>query len=155
MTGKHGPVVLIIKGLPDTATRAELKTLCKRTTGCGWRTALPGKGNIGCCDILRITDRENGQVEYHGVVEIHPANLGLKAMKELDGTFYQGRRLEVRRYRQRSSLLQQDINTEAAAHNRRRDHLSVDLVQDHRMHLMPTLSRLFSSQGSRGSYSRT
>ena len=54
------------------------------------------------CNILRITDRATGSVEYHGLVEVRPARIALQAIQILNGQEFGGRAIAVRRYRHRT-----------------------------------------------------
>jgi hypothetical protein len=125
--------MLFVKGLPESITDRELKMQFQHLTGPRWRSYLAGCGSIGVCDIIRVTNHETGEVEFHGLVEVQPAKLALRAIRELHGSKIRGHSIEVHRYQQRSPLRgKYSYNVEMEADNprdeRRRDNLSIELV---------------------------
>ena len=125
--------MLFVKGLPESITHRELKAQFKHLTGPRWRSYLAGNGSIGVCDIVRVTNHDTSEVEFHGLVEIQPAKLALRAIRELHGSAIRGHTIEVRRYHQRSPLRGKYMyDAEPAAvdnlDERRRENLGIELI---------------------------
>ena len=125
--------MLFVKGLPESITDKELKEQFQHLTGPRWRSYLAGCGSIGVCDIIRVTNHDTGEVEFHGLVEIQPAKLALRAIRELHGSTIRGHTIEVRRYQQRSPLrgkYMYDVEPEVdiEQNDRRRGNLSIELI---------------------------
>lgn len=147
MSGKRGTVVLFVKGLPESISRKELKTCFQRSVRNGWKLPLTGRSSIGACDIVRITNRDNNQIEHYGLVEVQPATLALQAIKSLNGSSLQGKNIEVRRYHHRSGFRDRrkdeplsDTQNRRVLERRRPD-LSIELVDWRVSKLIPTLAR--------------
>jgi RNA recognition motif-containing protein len=146
MTGKHYTVMLVVTGLSDGVTRKELKSIFRHLIKSSWRARWSGQGLIRSCDIVRITDRDTGKVEYHGLVELQPAKLALRAIRELSGTEIGGKPIKIRRYH-RSPLHNQHRyvpegeSAERIRDDRRRPNLMVELVERQEAALLPSLTR--------------
>jgi hypothetical protein len=132
-----------------------LKSLVKGAMKAGRRNGVSSSsGSVGCCNILRITDRDNGRDEFGALVEIQPAKLALHTMRTLDGTLVHGRRISVHRYRNRvttqaffSDTPPRDKAAGGSFPERRRN-LRIDLAQRPVQRSAGVWSRLFSLQRS-------
>ena len=147
MSGKHGAVMLFVTGLSDSVTRKDLKSIFRHLIKSRWQARWSGQGLIRSCDIVRITDRDTGNVEYHGLVELQPAKLALRAIRELSGTEIGGHPIEIRRYYHRSPLRDQlryapeGESVERVRDERRRPNLTIELVERQDAALLPSLTR--------------
>ena len=134
MLGKRGSVMLFLRRIPEGVTRKELKRFLRsRVEGLGSRP-FSLRAAVCDCSILCIIDPESGAREYHGLVEVQPAQAAMRAIEALNGKPLRGRPIEVHRYRHRSPLRDQrqaaatgapDTGTDA---DRRRRNLKIDLV---------------------------
>jgi RNA recognition motif-containing protein len=157
MLGKNGTVVLFIKGLPESATQADIESLFERLGSPRWRVRLTGQGGVCSCDIVRIVNRESELIEYHAMVEIQPAKLALRAIRELNGALVHGQRIELHRYHHRSPIRdrrRQSFEEEVTKNflqpgdnrrslERRRRNLRIDLVHTADKARLSGLSRMF------------
>ena len=133
MTGKHRAVLLIITGLPESITSEELKARFQRRIQPRWWSLLTGSSSIRICNIIRITYRDTGDVEYHGLLEIQPAKLALRAIREMNGSIIHGCTISVHRYRHRSPVqdvysIGSDSESDQVTVERRRSDLGVELI---------------------------
>lgn len=141
MRGKRSTVVLFIRGLPSDVSNKELKTFIRKTLKeSGLRSQTIFSESVGDCNILRITDPQTGQIEFHGLIEIRPAVLAMRAIDVLNETKFRESPLETRRYRQRSPLERGDgqgaVSNPSTAgpenpqkEEQRRAALKIDLVE--------------------------
>ena len=104
MLGKRGSMMLFLRGLPENLTRKELKAFIQSAVKSAGNRSFSFKATVCTCTILRITDRSNGTVEHHGLVEVQPAKAAMQAIEELNGKELKGVPIEVRRYHHRTPL---------------------------------------------------
>ena len=102
MRGKSGSVVLFLRNLPADFSRKDLKAFVQSGLKEAGIRVTPLRNPCSNYTVLRITDRSTGAQEYHGLVEIAPANIAIQAMEVLNGKSIAGKPVEVRRYRHRS-----------------------------------------------------
>ena len=134
MLGKRGSVLLFLRGLPQDLTKKELKGFVQAVVKATADRPRLLKAAVGNCSILRITDPSNGACELHGLVEVHPATAGMRAIDSLNGQTLRGAKLEVRRYHHRSLLRDRRrvqngaADAEQRRQERRRSNLKIELV---------------------------
>lgn len=130
-------MLVFIRSLPESATIAELSQLLDKALHRSLFGLFRNRGSYDKLQILEITDRDRQSVEYHGLVEIEPAEAALGAIDRLNNLRFKGKRLEVRRYFRRSPYLdrrgqmpgrEEVIFMERRAHDRRRPHLQIEHV---------------------------
>lgn len=131
MTGKRRTIMLFFQQLPHHVTQHDLRLFIVRAL----RSAslpLPLVGNpISHCEILRITDRQTGQVEHHGLVEIGPARIAIQAIEILNGRNFEGHIVAVHRYRHRgiwTGQVKDPREDPPSGQDRRRHNLMRDLL---------------------------
>jgi RNA recognition motif-containing protein len=161
MLGKNSSVVLFIKGLPESTTKSDIRSLFQRLKNRHWGLPLTGKSALCSCDILRITNPISKSVEYHAMVEIHPAKLALRAIRELNGALIRGHPVELHRYHHRSPIRDRrreenelnapppqdaDAGDNRRALDRRRENLQVELVSITGSPMLPVLGRMLGDQ---------
>jgi len=139
MTGKHGALMLIVSGLSDKVTRRDLRSHFRQFLKSKGHNRWLGQGMIRSCEIVRITDLDNGDLHYHGLVELQPAKLALLAIRELTGTLIDGHPLEVRRYHHRTAFYDQGGGTPAEGPEGRRPNQTVELVERRKAPSLPSL----------------
>lgn len=134
MLGKRGSVLLFLRGLPQDLSKKEFKGFVQAAVQETADRPRILKAAVGKCSILRITDPSNGAWELHGLVEVHPATAGMRAIERLNGQTLKGAQLEVRRYHPRSLLRDRRrvddgaADTEQRRQERRRSNLKIELV---------------------------
>lgn len=137
MRGKSGSVVVFLGGLPPRVTAKGLKAFVSDAIEADCPRGLRIGSSICDCSILRITDLNTGDIELHGLLEIRPAVLAMRAIERLDGTSLLGKPIVARRYRQRSpmSTPRQATETDDAGQSvgvalveRRRSNLKIELA---------------------------
>ncbi len=140
MRGKHSTVVLFIHGLPGEVSNRELKSFVRTKLGAeGLKTKTLFSELVGDCNILRITDPQSSTVEFHGLIEIRPAEAAMRAIDILNGTTYKSSALAIHRYQQRSPLRQHQgpaRDTQGSVQampqvKERRPALKIDLMEPH------------------------
>ena len=121
------PVVLFLSAVPPGATRKELKRFVREgLVEAGYR----GFGlllAISRCSIFRLTDPVTGKSECHGLVQVKPASVALKAIDILNGKQLKGAKMAVRRYHQRGNI-GYSYAWPRRLQERRRDALFIDLI---------------------------
>ena len=115
-------MLLFIMHLPGRCSRKELADLISSSRSRVWYL-LPfvRRPSLAMCKILRVEDRENDTVEYHGVVSVHPKKFSHFVMAKLNGRILHGRPLKVRQYIKRSHYK-----------DRRRHYMDLELLQNER-----------------------
>jgi len=63
---------------------------------------LTQQPSIEKCEVIQVTDLDNGSVEHIAVLNVSPEKAALKAIAKLNRTLLRGRLVEVRQYRYRS-----------------------------------------------------
>lgn len=148
ISGRQGTVLLFIKGFPVTFTSHALRrhVLATLRVQEGYTRR---QGALGSCDIVRVTDRYVGAVDHYGLLEVRPAKLALRIVRELQGTSLHGRTLDVHRYYQRSLLHERrksdppyeaETLPERRREERRRPELCLELVRHPSVDLNALLS---------------
>lgn len=132
-----GYMLVFIRMLPESATLTDLAQLVDRSMQRPWSGLFRNRGNYDKLRILKITDRDKGSTEYHGLLEIEPAEAALAAIRRLNNLRLNGQLLQARRYFRRSPYLdrrgQMPGSEELKFMNRRtgdrrRSHLEIESV---------------------------
>ncbi len=138
MGGQSGTITLFLRNLPPNTSRKDLKTFVHDELREAKVSGLPLFSLCTNCTILCITDRATGTVAYHGLVEVKPARIGLRAIQVLNGRELHGTPIEVHRYRHRSAWGEHRQRSEDGGSGqvvarplmeRRRANLKIDLVE--------------------------
>jgi hypothetical protein len=144
MRGKSGSVVVFLGDLPHRVTAKELKAFVQEAIQADCPGGLRIGSSICDCSILRITDLNTGGVELHGLLEIRPAVLAMRAIDRLNGLILLGQPIVARRYRQRSPMSSPRLPVEPGEPNprvgvarteRRRSNLKIELADCERSFL--------------------
>jgi hypothetical protein len=85
-------------------TRKELKAFVQKALKDVQSGAFAPKASVCNCTILRITDKDRGDSDLHGLVEVQPAKAAMLAIERLNKETLRGEKIEVRRYHHRSLL---------------------------------------------------
>ena len=130
-------MVIFIRKIPETASQKDLGEFIAaglRRTGF---LRLFRKRQTQDCDILRIKDLDKDLVEYHGLAYIKDKRLAASLVKNLNGSKLKGKRVEVRRYYQRSPDRERRTRLSSPENlaivdrrqgERRRDHLMIETL---------------------------
>ncbi len=148
MPGKRVGIVLFIGGLPGDCSSLELGGVIRDRIQEERQARLFCKSDpVRCCDIIRITDLNTRARALHALVEIRPAKLGLLALSLLQGCCLRNHPLTVRRYYHRSLLRDRRkkvidqtparIKEKRAARDRRRDEISIELLDRKHREFLP------------------
>jgi hypothetical protein len=127
MRRDNSPVLLFLSAVPPGATRREIRQFVRQgLLEAGYR-GLAQLLAISRCSIVRLTDPVTGKSECHGLVQVKPASVALKAIDTLNGKELKGAKMSVRRYYQRGNIGYSDASLRCLK-ERRRDTLLVDLI---------------------------
>ncbi len=94
---------IFIKAIPDILTGRDLHRLVNQILKPRWRLPFQRRNLVRECKIIRIAAKGSKTVETHGLVRVANPKTGLDIIKKLDGSSLLGRRIEVRKYIQRSA----------------------------------------------------
>lgn len=111
-------MLLFIKDIPKYSTNQEVTRFISsgRSSLARFIPFISGFSVLKC-EILRIEDKRQLTVEYHGLITVEPEKTGHALINRLDGAILNGRRVEVRPYFKR-----------AAYKDRRRIHANLELL---------------------------
>lgn len=94
---------VFIRRLPNSTTRLDLMQFISSALKPRWYLLqFAPVGTLTHCDICRIDDQLNNQVEYHGIVQIEPPSAALNVIKQLNGEYFKSKKVEVRKFFRRS-----------------------------------------------------
>lgn len=95
---------IFIRRLPNSTTRLDLMQFVSAALKPKWYLLqFSPLGKLTHCDICRIDDTGNGQVEYHGLARIDPPSAGLEVINRLNGEYFKNKKVEVRKFFRRST----------------------------------------------------
>ncbi len=131
MIGKRRTILLFVGGLPHHLSQHDLRDFVLSELKAAALVPSLSRNTITHCEILRIVDRKTGVVEHHGLVEIGPPRVAIRAIEILDRKLLSGHQLAVHRYQHRGSWRSRAEDSAAPpfnGHDRRRPHLKRDLL---------------------------
>jgi len=95
---------IFIRRLPNSTTRLDLMQFISAALKPKWYLLqFSPLGRLTHCDICRIDDTGNGQIEYHGLARIDPPSAALHAINRLNGEYFKNKKVEVRKFFRRSA----------------------------------------------------
>ncbi|MCW8908464.1 MAG: RNA-binding protein [Sedimenticola sp.] len=95
---------IFIRRLPNSTTRLDLMQFISSALEPKWYLLqFSPLGKLTHCDICRIDDSGNGQVEYHGLAQIEPPSAALQVINRLNGEYFKNKKVEVRKFFRRSA----------------------------------------------------
>lgn len=95
---------IFIRRLPNSTTRLDLMQFISAALKPKWYLLqFAPLGKLTHCDICRIDDTGNGQVEYHGIAQVEPPSAALQVINRLNGEYFKSKKVEVRKFFRRSS----------------------------------------------------
>ena len=95
---------IFIRRLPNSTTRLDLMQFIASALKPKWyRLQFSPLGKLTHCDICRIDDSQNDQVEYHGIARIDPPSAALQVINRLNGELFKNKQVEVRKFFRRSA----------------------------------------------------
>lgn len=130
-------MLVFIRMLPESVTVTDLAQFVDKAMQRPWSGLFRNRGNYDKLQIVKITDRDTQSIEYHGLLEIEPAEVALGAMKKLNNMRLKGQLVQVRRYFRRSPYLdrrgqmpgREELNfIDRRSGDRRRPHLDIESV---------------------------
>lgn len=135
-------MTLFIRGISEYTKKSDL-----------WEFVAPELNNrlrlmhskVVKSEILILQDKNTKSIEFHGLVHVNSERAGRHAIKKLNGKLFQGKRVAIREYIQRSWK-----------NDRRENHAAIidSLGQGNRqgsrrrhMQVVPSIRHIFSSKG--------
>ncbi len=135
---------IFISKVPESTSHTELMQFINKGLKTGLMgSSLPNRNRITHCELMRITDRDSGKEELHGLAEIRPEKMLPGVIERLNGTVLHGKPVEVHKYQHRSPnkdrrtplyMQPTDINQDRRGIDRRRHHLSIDILNTPEAH---------------------
>jgi len=117
-------MLIFIRLIPDSVTDKDLRRFVRHVLCSPWRRLFRRWGDIRTLRIIKITNQETFSIEYHGLVDVEPAQVADTAIKKLNRTELGGKPVQVRKFHKRSGYRdrrRQDPGMEGLAiHNRRK-----------------------------------
>ena len=103
---------VFIRRLPESVTRLDLIHFIASVIKPHWTLfGMRSKPVKFDCEIMRVTDIDNQTVEYHGIAHFAKPNEAMSVISRLNGTLLKGKKMEVRKYFQRSPLRNRRLRT--------------------------------------------
>ena len=130
-------MLVFIRMLPESVTVTDLEQFVDKAMQRSWSGLFRNRGSYDKLQILKITDRDTQSIEFHGLLEIEPAEVALSVMKKLNNMRLKGQLLQVRRYFRRSPYLdrrgqmpgREELKfVDRRTGDRRRPHLEIESV---------------------------
>ncbi|WP_260291267.1 hypothetical protein [Sedimenticola hydrogenitrophicus] len=126
---------VIIQGIPPSTSQSELRQfLNRRLKRKGWLgLAIRRRNRLKSFSILRMTDRQTGSVECHGLAELETAGRDEETLRNLNGHQLHGRTVAVRKYYHRSAsahreALKKERESQFGRPERRRPGLYIEML---------------------------
>ena len=95
---------IFVCGLPTNTSSSSLRAFAETILRPPWYQPLRKRIQIKSCIVLKMKDLDSSVIEFHGLLEVMPYQLALAAIESLNHREFQGRRLEVRGWRERTAL---------------------------------------------------
>ncbi len=95
---------VFIRKIPRTSTPYLLKRFVESAMSRRWYSPFGIKGTIKSCVILRIKDPTTREVDYYGLLDIHPVKAAQAVIQKLNMKRFEGHLVEVRKWHVRSAL---------------------------------------------------
>lgn len=105
-------MLVFIRLLPESVTQNDLRKFVDKAVRSHWPSLFLSSSRIRSTEIRKFSNSTNRSVEYHGIVDIEPAKVAVKAIRKLNRTPLKGKEVEVRKYYQRSALRDRRAGTE-------------------------------------------
>ncbi|MEN8166753.1 MAG: hypothetical protein ABFR65_04645 [Pseudomonadota bacterium] len=97
-------MLIFIRLLPESVSQSNLREFVDQALSPPWWRLFSLQSSIHSTEIRKLTNGETYSIEYHGIVGIEPAMGAATAVRRLHRTLLKGKRVEVRKYYQRSPL---------------------------------------------------
>lgn len=95
---------ILIRCIPRSVTLVTLSRFINHGLFYPWYYPFKLKGKVREHEIIRITNRDTGAVEFHAVVDIQPARTAVYLIQKLNGRELDGRAVDVRKWYARSPM---------------------------------------------------
>lgn len=115
-------MILFLRNIPAQTRIGDIAEFVAPAIRGGW---FKRRGQIVKIEILALHDKQVNTYEFHGLVEITPDTVAMRAIKKLNGSFLNGKMITVREYRIRSWHNDPLSPKERLHQNRRRKDLEV------------------------------
>ena len=143
---------IFIRNLPSSTTQRELRIFAEQLLSPKWYTPFAVKGKILNCEVRKVKDQESGEIQYYGLMEIKPFKAAQMAIKKLNGQTLKGRRIEARKWHDRSYQADRrdryrrntwDPSKERRSNERRRSQLEVEVKSNVRVEAVKGFNRQY------------
>ena len=94
---------VLISTVPDGTSQREIHKFVLGAVCSRFHRLLRRRNRITAIDIIELADDQGAVLEYHAIVEFESTDIGLLAIRKLNGTALNGRPVVVKRYYTRSS----------------------------------------------------
>jgi len=131
MLGKRRAAMLFVRNLPVHLTQRAFRSFVTRKLKAELQGFSMRGASLPHCEVLCITVGSTGRVEHHGLIEVSPAKLAIRAIEVLNGEEIAGHRIEVHRYRHRAFWcrpVDQAASARGGRQERRRGDLRFELA---------------------------
>ena len=95
---RRSGVKVFIRKIPRTSTPYLLKRFVESAMSRRWYSPFGIKGTIKSCVILRIKDPSTGEIDYYGLLDIHPVKAAQAVIQKLNMKRFEGHLVEVRKW---------------------------------------------------------
>lgn len=141
---------IFVGGLWPQVSQKEMRKLVQDALKGPWYRLGAARGQMVGCELMKMTDKRDGQVEHNGVIEVSPTRLGWELLESLNGAIINGRPLRVHKWfprdgmRDRRGILS-DRTLSSGLERRecpdRRGHLRIDIPSVVRVQAVPGFER--------------
>jgi hypothetical protein len=147
-------VKILFRNVSHLTTARELQEFAGRVIAPRWYLPFAPSGRIRNCSVVKIKDLDNGEVEFHGILDIHPVKAAHWVMRKLNHETFHRRSVEVRKWHSRSSLNERRVGFRSGSvavvqdrrrGDRRRPNLETDLFAPLKSEIARTFQRLYGS----------
>lgn len=129
---------LFLRGLPLDVTPQELHDFVVKVITPPWYRPFASRGTLKSCLLLRMKDLERDTLEYHGLLDIQPAQAAQAALQSLGDSRFREARVQVSKWQPRTGQEERRLPHRAAApeesqerrqRDRRREQLVIDTIE--------------------------
>jgi hypothetical protein len=115
---------IYIGGLWSKVGWSDLEALVSQALRGPWYRLYAPRGRMIGCELLQMTDLDNGETDYSAVIDIEPARLGWEVIQHVEGLYAYGQTLSAHKWFERSGMYDRRVpmlDSEASPGMDRRD----------------------------------
>lgn len=95
---------IFVGGLWPQVSQKEMRKLVQEALKGPWYRFGAPRGRMVECELMKMTDKESGQIEYGSVIEVSPTRLGWELVESFNGAMINGRSLRAHKWFPRSGV---------------------------------------------------